>query len=330
MPRLAALRPLLWVTAAAVGTGGAGLLLAGLLRQAAPARPGWRVLRPPEEVAALALHEGLVWAGGRDGVLALDRLTGAARPGLAPAFPMRHVSALLATADGTLWAAHHEGLSRRAGGTWTTVLRTGQEVAGRPLSLLPDGASLLVGTEGGLGRWSGSGFEPLAVPGDLAGASTDVLFRGGQGALWVGSASPTRGGLWTLEGGIWQRRDAEARLPHPSVNAVAETRDGSLWVATGFANRGGASRRVKGRWEAWTRREGLAGEKVRSVFEDRAGRLWFGSEYDGVAVLSGSRWLHLDTADGLAGREVKVVLEDPDGIFWLGTDGGLSRVERLE
>jgi ligand-binding sensor domain-containing protein len=302
-----------------------GLLLVALVQRAAPARPGWRVLRPPHEVSALALHQDLVWTGGKDGILAFDRRRVTPRPDLAPAHAVSLVTALLAASDGCLWAAHYEGLSRRAAGSWTL-----QRLPSRPLSLLEDAGSLLVGTESGLGRWKDSRFEAVSVPADLADAGVDVLHRDRQGVLWAGSASPTRGGLWTHDPGGWRRRDADAQLPHPSVNAILEPRDGSLWVATGFANQGGAVRRSDGHWETWTRRQGLAGEKVRSLFEDRRGRLWFGSEYDGVAIRSGTAWRVLTTADGLAGREVKAVLEDPDGVLWVGTDSGLTRIERLE
>jgi ligand-binding sensor domain-containing protein len=318
-------RSLLGLALGAAAVVAAGLLLLVLVQRASPLRPGWRIVRPPNEVTSLALHEGAVWAAGRDGILALDRQTSAPLPALAPAQGISLVTALLVSSDGSLWVAHLEGLSRRKAGAWTTL-----RLPARPLSLLEDEGVLLVGTEKGLGCWRDSGFEPLVVPQELAGAGADVLCRDRHGVLWVGSASATRGGLWSLDANGWRRRDAEARLPHLSVNAIVETRDGSLWVATGFANQGGAARHAGGRWETWTRREGLAGEKVRSVFEDHAGRLWFGSEYDGVAVRSGAAWRNLTTADGLAGREVKCVLEDPDGVFWVGTDSGLTRIATLD
>lgn len=324
-PRRAALRSVLGVAAGAALAAAAGLGVLRLVQGVAAPElpPGWSLHRPPNEVTALVLLGDAVWTGGRDGILALDRRRGEILPGLSPPYPATRATALLPDRDGRLWATHFEGLSCRQGGSWALVARS-LDLPARPVSLLDDEAGLIVGTEAGLGRWRDGRFEPLPVPDDLAGA--DVLHRDRDGTLWVGSASPTRGGLWSRDETGWRRRDAEAPLPHRSVNAIVTAGDGSLWIATGFANRGGAARRVGGRWQVLTRREGLAGEKVRTIFEDRSGRLWFGSEYDGVAVRRGDTWRYLGPADGLAGREVKAVVEDEGGALWLGTDTGLSRI----
>ena len=329
--RWAALVPILGVAAGAALAAGVGLsLLRLLVGLAAPAPPsGWSIHRPPQEVTTLALLGDTIWTGGRDGILGLGRARGEVRPELTPGFSASGVTALLADRAGRLWAAHFEGLSCREDGSWRNVARRGHGLPARPVSLLEDDEGLLVGTEAGLGRWRDGRFESVPVPNDLALAGADVLHWDQDGTLWVGSSSPTRGGLWSRDASGWRRWDEEARLPHSSVNAIFTARDGSLWVATGFANRGGAAQRIGDRWRILTRRDGLAGEKVRTLFEDRAGRLWFGSEYDGVAIHDGDAWRTLGPAEGLAGREVKAVVEDSAGVLWLGTDTGLSRIEPL-
>jgi len=70
----------------------------------------------------------------------------------------------------------------------------------------------------------------------------------------------------------------------------------------------------------------LAGEKVRSILQDNVGVLWFGSEYDGVALLSGDTWFLLDMTDGISHPEIKTILQDGYGNIWLGTRDGLTRI----
>jgi ligand-binding sensor domain-containing protein len=104
----------------------------------------------------------------------------------------------------------------------------------------------------------------------------------------------------------------------------------ALWVGTGFAGSGGAVLINNDSWRTIGRQHGLAGDKVRTIFEDSRRRLWFGSEYDGVALFADTRLALIDEAGGLAGPEVKAILEYPADTFWLGTNGGLTRIERLE
>jgi ligand-binding sensor domain-containing protein len=171
-----------------VGAGLAALLGIGLLRLVAhlatpPPPPGWITLRPPHEVTTLALLDDVVWAGGRDGLLALDRSTGRPHPGLVAGLVASRVTALLVDAAGRLWAAHYEGLSRFAGGAWVSVARRGRELDARPVCLLEHEGALLVGTESGLGFWRAGRFVALEVPEGLAAAGVDVLHRDPEGVL---------------------------------------------------------------------------------------------------------------------------------------------------
>src|SRR5207248_380789 len=106
---------------------GAGVLgmvgLTALLLWVLPAPvvpPGWMLIRPPHEVSALALQGDVVWAGGEDGLVAIDRLTGRLQT-LPPGAPrLRAVKDLLVDRAGVLWIAHGHGLTRFTAGQWHT------------------------------------------------------------------------------------------------------------------------------------------------------------------------------------------------------------------
>jgi len=63
------------------------------------------------------------------------------------------------------------------------------------------------------------------------------------------------------------------------------------------------------------------------LFLDEHSTIWVGSEYNGIAYLSGDRWIILTPDDGLAGLEVKAMLQDSRSNLWLGTENGLTRID---
>ncbi len=292
---------------------------------------GWSVIRPPAEVSALAVQGDVLWAGGRDGLVAVDRATSRVDPPPDGAPDLRYVKDLLVDADGGLWVAHAAGVSRYARGAWSGVPEADSLLSGAALSLWQDrDGAIWVGGEKGVARIGKDGARLFTEADGLAAPSVDVIFQDRDGVMWFGAAPATRGGLTSFDGARWRRYFTGDGLAHNSVNAIIQDRAGALWFATGFHDRGGASRLAGGVWTTLTRAEGLAGEKVRTVYEDRDGRLLFASEYDGVAVYDGQRWRVLTPSHGLADWEVKRIIQDPDGVYWLGTLDGITRFPGLE
>ena len=291
---------------------------------------GWLVIRPPHEVSALAIQGDTIWAGGKDGLYAIDRQSGTLLPRPADAPPIRYVSDLLLDSHDRLWIAHQRGVSIYAAEGWRSLSEAEGLLPGPAKALWEDRqGAVWIGGEAGVVRYDGQAFASFTMEDGLGLPSVDVIVQDSQGLLWFGSSSPTHGGLSRYDGSAWVTFPAGAVLIHPSVNDIIETTDGALWVATGFASRGGAMRLKDGEWTSLTTKEGLAGEKVRSLFQDRDGRLWFGSEYNGVAVTDGSKWVILTPDDGVADLEVKEMVQDTDGVYWLGTADGVSRIERI-
>jgi len=312
--------------------GAAALLLLARLSVPDETMPsGTAVIRPPGEVSALAVQDGIVWAGGRDGLLAVDRSTLAVSPPPGSPPDLRQVRDLLVDHYGSLWVAHLGGLARFSNGVWSEESQVDRLLEGPAAALWMDrDGALWIGGEKGVVVMAPGGPRLLTMADGLATPSVDVIFQDRDGVMWFGSSSATHGGLTSLDAGRWRRFFTQDGLAHSSVNAITQDRTGALWFACGFHDRGGASRLKDGQWTTFTRRDGLAGEKVRTIFEDRTGRLWFASEYDGVAIRDGDRWRTLTPAQGLAAWEVKRIVQDQDGVFWLGTLDGLSRIASID
>lgn len=288
---------------------------------------GWMLIRPPHEVSALAMQGDTIWAGGRDGLCAIDRHTGKLLPLPDGAPRMNYVKDLMVDAAGTLWVAHSRGLTCLAGGTWRGSGEGAPE--GPCLSVYETrGGAILVGTDSGLLRRDAGGWT--RPPGDpFADTTVEVIFQDRDGVMWFGSSHPTAGALTRFDGERWEVFGVDDGLPHGSINDIIQDSEGTIWVGTGFARRGGAAWLAPDGWHALTLEDGLAGEKVRSIFEDARGRLWFASEYDGVAIRDGASWQIITPLEGLAGWEVKESVTDSDGVLWLGTENGVSRIAKL-
>ena len=296
-----------------------------------PLPPGWTIIRPPHEVSALAVQGDVVWAGGQDGLVAIDRKAARVRPGLPGQPRLGNVKDLLVDRHGRLWIAHGGGLTRYADGEWQNYSEAEGFLPGQAAALWEDHAGAIwIGYEQGVERYDGRSSQIYIARDGLGLSAVDVIFQDRDGVMWFGSSSPVQGGLTSFDGRTWRTYSTRDGLAHNSINQIIQDRQGALWFATGFASRGGASRLADGRWTTWTRQDGLAGEKVRSLLEDQAGRFWFGSEYDGVAVYDDAVRKVLTPKQGLAGWEVKEMVQDSDGAYWLGTEDGINRISQFE
>src|SRR5690606_553653 len=85
---------------------------------------------------------------------------------------------------------------------------------------------LWIGTERGLVRSTGSGYEPVSLnPGGL-----DFVFslKAAAGHLWIGTGE----GVFAYMDGDFRNISLEEGLPVTTVYNISEGEDGSLWFAT--------------------------------------------------------------------------------------------------
>lgn len=299
--------------------------------------PGLTVIRPPYEVRALALDGDTLYAGGRDGLFAIDvRTLRVTQPYPSEKPALGQVRGLLIESDHTLWIAHDRGVTRMRGRdvrTYTT--RDGLPSDRAQCLLRARDGRLWIGTLRGAAVMDGDRFTPVTTKDGLLNDMVNAIAEDAHSGIWFGSYDAPRGGVSVLRDGRWYTYSNQAGLPHADVTCFLLAADGSMWVGTGFIDRGGAVRfevpaegapRIV---QTLTKADGLAGEKVRSLFRDRDGTLWFGSEADGAAIGGPGRWSILTTDEGFSDNEVKCVVQGTDGRMWLGTRNGITLVQDL-
>jgi ligand-binding sensor domain-containing protein len=290
--------------------------------------PGWQIIRPPNEATVLVEQGQTIWAGGRNGLWAIDKISSQVQKLPAGAPDFRRIRDLLVDDQQRLWIAHQDGLTRFDGTNWEQIRPAGELLTGPAYALLLDNeGKLWVGTDRGAAVFDGQKWLGYSTADGLSTPAVSFIFQDWDGLMWFGSDSAEEGGLTTFDGREWRSYSVADGLAHNSINMIIQDRQGALWFATGFGSQGGASRLIDGRWESWRVADGLAGGKTRSIYEDTHGRLWFGSEYDGLAVYDGGGFQLYTPQDGLAGWEVKQMIQDSEDIYWLGTENGLSRID---
>ncbi|RLB64718.1 MAG: transcriptional regulator [Deltaproteobacteria bacterium] len=324
-------RPLAYLLGAALLVSVAALLL--MAQQRPSPRPGWRVIRPPHEVSALAIDEDWVWVGGRDGLRRIDRRSYQSHEPPSCLAELRHIRALLLDGSRSLWVGHQSGLTRLTDELCEHHSSTGGLPDDRVNSLVLDGKGVLwVGTWKGAVRRDGNEWRPYDAGDGLAADMVNAMLPSSDGAMWFGSYVAPRGGLARCRDGRCQRFTTKDGLPHNNVTSIVEAGDGTVWVGTGLMTRGGAAKLEAG-GDGWRIAEvigaeqGLPGPKVRSLFRDASGLLWFGTEANGLARRAPGGWQIWTERDGLSHQEVKCIAQDDTGAIWLGTRDGVTRVD---
>lgn len=312
----------------------AGVLAIFLLSKATTPRPqqppGWLLISPPHEASVLAMQNEVLWAGGREGLFAIDRKTAKLLDTPLRSHDLRGVTALLCEGD-VLWIGCKQGLLRWKGDKLEKNLPPGSRDIGPVFALrrLRDG-SLWAGVTRGAWQLSGDAWKWHGEDEGLVIPAVDTLHEDRQGALWLACREPESPGLWRLESGRWRLLTQADGLAHPAVNGILEDHQGAMWIACGFGTSGSAQAFSNGKLGAGLALPGLKDAKVRSLFEDSQHRMWFCSEFSGVAVREEDRWRRMTMNDGLPGNEIKMMLEDVDGVLWLASERGLGRIPPFE
>ena len=330
-------RILLW-------TSGVSVLLLLLIFKHIPARPveGIKVLRLPGDVSALAMQgikksNDTVWAGGAEGLWAIDRETLKCREQKKSHYPVRNIKALLVDEQDYLWIGHQKGLSVLHDGVFRHFNKKGKKLPDDRVSALlkaSDGA-LWIGTQKGAVRVQHGVWKTFSKKEGLADSSVSVLFEDRYGDIWFGSSVSPWGGLSILSEGEWQYFKTKDGLPHSTVNSIVSDQAGEIWVGTGLLDNGGGGAcsfvRRDGKWaidRVLTRQDGLAGTKVRSLFCNETGVMWYASEGSGISLYRSGQWKCLNRSQGLSSDDARAFLTDPAGRLWIGTRDGITVIER--
>ncbi len=325
-------------------TSGVSFLLLLLILKHIPAKSveGVKVLRPPSEVSAMTL-QGLkkcndtVWAGGIEGLWAIDCDTLKPREHIKCNPPLQNIKALLVDDQDNLWIGHQRGLSVLHDGTLRHFTKKEKKLPDNRVYALLQGrdGALWIGTRGGAVKVQHGKWKTYTKKDGLADNMVNVLYEDRYGDIWCGSAVSPWGGLSIQSDGDWQRFTTREGLPHSTVNSIISDESGNVWVGTGLLENGGGGAcsfvRKGGKWvidRVLTRQDGLAGTKVRSLFCDETGVLWYASEDSGIALYRKGQWKCLTRSQGLSHNEAQAFLADPSGRLWIGTRDGITVIEK--
>ena len=277
--------------------------------------------------------------------------------------PTNAISDVEQTADGYVWFASFEGITRFDGVNFRTFGRADLPGVDRAeftaLAAGPDGSLWAFGSPAGVlrhhqGRWSS-----LTARDGLMTDQVTALLMGRGGDLWIGT---TKGVNRYARNG---RIDSIAPPPEArefQVNALAEDGAGTLWIGTAnglLRARDGVASRVPGMASgnitvllaardasvlalqgADLKRiqNGMVSsvafggrpwpERITSMLEDRNGTLWVGAA-NGLFRLDGDTVAPARLAEGMTNTFVNTLLEDAEGNLWITSpQAGLVRLQR--
>ncbi len=176
---------------------------------------------------------------------------------------------ILATADGSIWAAGESFLHRYRPGEETKAF-TEPPIGGQAIrALCEDGPAVWLGTYySALLRCDGTNVAVVATNGSFGGAITSLV-RESADTLWIG----TWNGLYHWERGKVTTWGVREGLLCANIQTLHRDPDGTLWIGT---LGGGLSRLQGGRVLNITTRQGLADDVINQIAADDYGYLWLG------------------------------------------------------
>lgn len=232
-------------------------------------------------------HNGVVWAGGSQGLLRLDQRDGK-------------------------WILTRVDLG---------IGRDGRENKIEVTGLREDrhGAIWILGTTGFCRRLPDGRFEYFTEKEGIRGRlSVRALLEDRDGTIWLGTTT----GLYQLISRPALNTNVVARvyttadgLLSDHINSLLQTKDGRFWAGTGTAlsellpsaDQGGH------RFRNYTKANGLSSAGIGAINEDRNGNLWIGTESSGVMKIAANGFTTYGEADGLRGTRIGGLIFDRDG-----------------
>ncbi len=224
--------------------------------------------------------------------------------------PTEHFTTAAAGCDGELWfGSFDSGVLRLTSGGWVHYRRRHGLPDERISSMATDrSGTVWVSTLSGMiARFSGDRWETLDIPGASPGSGStgmpdDSFYHGDPAVRMLPSLGGGRSGLFAPVIGL----DGSGRCMFcTDAGIFFQSEAGWRLIETPLHRSGKRPTALKGTVD---------------------GGIWLGTGRGGVYVLTGGRWLHVDSTSGLGDDHVLSIEEDLSGTVWIGTRyGGVTR-----
>ncbi|HXX62730.1 MAG TPA: two-component regulator propeller domain-containing protein [Bacteroidota bacterium] len=175
--------------------------------------------------------------------------------------------------------------------------------------------TIWIGTDRGLGRFSGGKITAIEVSDDPDGNRIREITEDREGSLWL----RTDRGVARYAAGKTERYTQRDGLTGDFIQRVFIDKEGSIWTGSSGA---GIDRFRDGTFVTYSSRAGLSTDYVHTVLEDRSRTLWIGTA-DGLDRLKDGVITKFDKKSGLPNTTVRGLAEDADGNLWVTTEGGV-------
>ncbi len=287
------------------------------------------------DICCLAQHKTILYAGGSDGLFAVDR----ASQTEIEVGSFTYVNALLSGPDG-LWIGCDEGLTFWPwieGTQGTRENKIGETASG--ISSLPEPSPTdemrSISKPSPAITSAANGLAPAPAQSwnqdnGLPDQRVRALLLDHRQQLWVG----TWGGAVCLQVTTngWQPQQTITKadgLLDSMVNTLAEDGQGGLWFGSYVAPRGGLSiRYADGHWQTFSTADGLAHANLNAIIRQPDGSMLTGG---GLYTRGGAtelafadgQWFirrQIRQEDGLAGAKVRSLCYDDSGQLWIGSE----------
>lgn len=276
---------------------------------------------PEETVQAITqTPDGYLWVGTSGGLARYDgfQFTVFNRANT-PAFRDDSVQALYPDGDSLWIGTEGGGLLRFEKGTFQHFGRESGLTDGFIRAVRRDRrGTLWVGTDVGLFRWNGRGFDRVDGRDGVPAMAVHDIAEERSGKLWVGGSA-----LFLLDGRTAREVRFRGWMAQNTIKSLLQSRDGTLWVGTvAGLHRIAAGDPVRDPVQVHPE-----GHGVYALLEDHDGSVWAGWHGRGWNRYLPGDWRTLKSP-GLLPGDIFCLFEDAEFNLWAGTTRGLVRISR--
>lgn len=242
-----------------------------------------------------------------------------------PGLNVNFISALLGTADTSLWiGTEGDGLIRYRHGIFTKYNIANGLASDRIFTLYEDpGGGVWIGTSGGgLNYLKNEKIVKFDTLNGLASNYIRSITVDAGGRTWVG----TQKGLSVIDHGQIKNYYSGDGLTDDFIETLVAGNDQNIWIGT---KSGGLNLFRKDRFYSYSTKEGLTSDAVMSLCFDNAGMLWIGTNGGGITRMKDGKFYPFTTREGLSGDLITCLFQDREGNIWSGSSGtGIDRIKK--